>query len=286
MNNNQRRTMPKAKGNASSSAVDSDTEPPCFSTGNVMLLVEKLTANFTSSFSSCVDKIVEAIEKKLDMKIDCQASEIFELHKKVEQLEKQNKNLESINNQLNDKINQINTKLETLTAAIDDKDQYSRNTNLILHGVPSLATPDGHENQLMQHVIQVLNTNLGTTIQESDISTAHRLGKPTSIVASANTSASVGSITSQLSRPSPIIVQFNSKNVRNETLRQRKRLKGKGISINEQLTTRRASLLKRSSELVAAKRLDSAWSHDWRIIVKTLNHRTIVVHSEIDLANF
>ena len=55
--------MPKAKGNASSSTVDSDTEPPCFSTGNVMLLVEKLTANFTSSFSSCVDKIVEAIEK-------------------------------------------------------------------------------------------------------------------------------------------------------------------------------------------------------------------------------
>ena len=71
----------KTKGNSSATpSYDSDAEPLCFSTGNVILLVEKLTANFTVSFNSCMEKIVDAIDKKFDLEVEYQSTEIFNLH--------------------------------------------------------------------------------------------------------------------------------------------------------------------------------------------------------------
>src|SRR2546425_11289884 len=91
---------------------DTDSDASFITTDNVLLLIEKITTNFTTSFNNCVDKIVDAVERKLGQRIDLQASEIFELHKKIECLEKNNKQLETTNNQLSDKCNQLNAKLE------------------------------------------------------------------------------------------------------------------------------------------------------------------------------
>jgi len=88
------------------------------------------------------------------------------------------------------------------------------------------------------------------------------------------------------SRPQPIIVQFANRKTRNTTLALRRQLKGKGFSISEQLTSRRAALLKKSTELVQAGKLESAWSHDGRVLIKSLNHRTVVINNSHDLASF
>src|SRR5206468_12646426 len=118
------------------SASDIDGDSLCLSSDNVILLIDRITANFTSAFNICVDKLVSAIEKKFDHRLDCQSSEIFELNKKIDSLERQNKHLESSNTQLNDKINHLNTAMESLSASVDDLEQYSRNSNLLIHGVP------------------------------------------------------------------------------------------------------------------------------------------------------
>src|SRR2546425_256790 len=112
------------------------------------MLVQKITANFTDAFNNCVDRIVDALETKMNQRVECQQAEIFDLHKRVEVLERNNKQLETNNNQLNDKINQLNSKIETLTVTMDDLDQYSRTSNLLVHGVPSTSSAGQQETNL------------------------------------------------------------------------------------------------------------------------------------------
>jgi hypothetical protein len=82
------------------------------------------------------------------------------------------------------------------------------------------------------------------------------------------------------------VIQFANRKIRNATLSQRKNLKGKGITVTEQLTTRRAQLLRKSSDLVASHRLEGAWSHEGKVIIKTLSGRTTAIKNEQDLINY
>jgi outer membrane murein-binding lipoprotein Lpp len=269
-----------------------------FLSENILLLVERLTANFTSSFNTCVENIVDAIGKKFEQRMDCHSKEVFELNKRIDSLERQNEKLQNekfdaLNRQLQDKINQLNSKVETLLTTTDDLEQYSRNTNLLLHGVQSSAPSGGLETNLLLHVVQTLNTNLGTSLQESDINAVHRIGCPTSshAVTSGATSGVSGSsllhgTSSTPNRPLPIIIQFVNKKIRNSTISLRKNLKGKGITLTEQLTSRRAALLKKCSDLASLKRVESAWSHDGRILIKILNHRNVTITTEGDLMHY
>src|SRR2546425_7768129 len=182
----------------------------------------------------------------------------------------------------------LNNKIENLTNALDDLEQYSRNSNLLVHGIPSLSTSAGSEENLADHVIQLLNSNLGTSILSTDISTVHRIGRhhPPSATEGAGISGQLNSSSTAQAKPLPVIIQFLNKKIRNATLVQRRRLKGKNISITEHLTARRASLLKKSTDLVASHKIEGAWSHDGRILVKTFNHRTLVINNERDLISY
>jgi hypothetical protein len=115
--------------------------------------------------------------KKAGQNIEGQASEIFNLHKKIETLENSCKKLETSNVLLNEK--KQSAKIETLENNIDELDQYFRNVNLLVHGVPTFNTTGGSEANLSHHITQILNQNLGTSFQESDIVSTHRIGRPT-----------------------------------------------------------------------------------------------------------
>ena len=47
--------------------------------------------------------------------------------------------------------------------------------------------------------------------------------------------------------------------------------------ITEHLTGKKTQLYKKANDLVQAKKLDSAWVHDGRIIAKCLDKRTFIV---------
>src|SRR2546425_389885 len=95
---------PKVKASNSALATDTDGDTSFISSDNILLLIDKISANFTTSFNVCVEKIVDSIGKKFEQQLECHSTEIFNLHKKIEILEKQNKSLETTNGQLNEKI--------------------------------------------------------------------------------------------------------------------------------------------------------------------------------------
>jgi hypothetical protein len=131
------------------------------------------------------------------------------------------------------------------------------------------------EQDLTTRIITILNSNLNSAIQEQDLVAVHRIGRPTP---DGNAASSP--------KPAPIIVQFSIRQLRNSTLSKRRLLKGKGFSLTEQLTARKSQILKKCNELVSAQKIQSTWSHDGRILIKTLSNRIAVVASQADLEKF
>jgi hypothetical protein len=67
---------------------------------------------------------------------------------------------------------------------------------------------------------------------------------------------------------------------------KRKAFKEKRIAITEQLTANHAQLLKKASELVMARRLQAAWSHDEKILIKLLDNRVVLISAVSDLVQY
>jgi hypothetical protein len=99
--------------------------------------------------------------------------------KKIETLEQKHQQLKMSNNELRDKNSQLCARVEALTNSMDDIEQYSRNSNLLIHGVPAITTTGNSEDGLVNHIVQLLNTHMGTTLREDDITTIHRIGRST-----------------------------------------------------------------------------------------------------------
>src|SRR5688572_9833529 len=104
--------------------------------------------------------------------------------------------------------------------------------------------------RVKQLVVDSLAPNMrNIELKKEHINVAHRISAPRQ----ANlTRPSAPSSTSTVTpnRPPPIIVRFLQREVRNSILANRRQLKGKPISISEQLTNRRSQLLRKSNELV------------------------------------
>lgn len=240
----------------------------------MVTLLTSITASFTASFNLCVDRIIDSIEKKLTTRMDIQATEHFDLNKKVERIEKVNQDLAAENANLKDSIKNLTSRLDNICQNVDDLDQYSRNVNLLVHGVPSSNDPA--ESDLTDRLVGYLNSNLGLTLKHDDISTLHRLPKP----------ATQSSTTGATSKPAPVIVQFLSRSTRNTVLSKRKLLKGKSVVITEQLTAKKMSLLRKANEFVTSGKLQSAWTHDGKILIKTLNNHTMAINTPAQLDQF
>ena len=236
-----------------------------------------ITNSFTTSFNTCVDKIIDGLDKRLNQKIDSQSVDIFDLNKRCERLEKANKDLASENSTLKDLVKSLSNKIDSLTQNVDDLEQYSKGTNLLIHGIPTHMSADGStEINLETRVVDYLNNNLNVSLSDNEVSAIHRLNRNTASSSTRQPSAST-------QRPAPILVQFCNRKARNNVLSKRKLLKGKNVAITEQLTTKRTQLLKKANDLVTNSKLSSAWTHEGRVLARTSENKTITLtFSNID----
>ena len=94
----------------------------------------------------------------------------------------------------------------------------------------------------------------------ADLDRTHRLGKRKP--------------TDNSSRPRPIIVKFTSYRVRSSVFRSKRKLKNSGISVSENLTPLRSSLLR---EAKAHDAVETAWTTDGRIVCLLKNSKKVTV---------
>ena len=136
----------------------------------------------------------------------------------------------------------LKSEVDKLRDELDDQQQYSRRTCLLLHGVKEEQRED-----VETKVKEVLDSKLEIKLDEKDIARTHRLGKK-----------------KDDGKPRPIIIRFLSYRQRKKVFDKKRKLKGSKIVLTENLTKKLYALLQSCKTKFG---FDKVWSYDGRIYI-------------------
>lgn len=171
---------------------------------------------------------------------------------KIEHLENENTILKAT-------INSQEEALKSLTTKYNAMDQSLRNKAIRINGVKE--TRNENTKKVM---ITIIKEKIGVDIKEKYIEKCYRLGKPVN------------------NRNRPIVVYFSRLDVKQNVYNNKKKLKGTGIVIREDLCPGKLKIIKMALEKIG----DNAelWTIDGRIFVKCRSTNKIMkLNSEEDV---
>ncbi len=181
--------------------------------------------------------------------------------------------------------------LEVAHSRIDHLEQYTRMDNIIINGLvcksyAEMATPNqtrGATSAPVQHdimegqveqVIQFLRRDVGVNIKDTDISVVHDL--PSRIQKGGHNKN--------------IIVKFTNRRAKEAVMKNKGKLRGKNIYINEHLTGRNAHIFRKARELRKLNKVEAAWTRNCQVLVRTPGDpehaKTLVINCMEDFTKF
>ena len=164
--------------------------------------------------------------KEMQIKSDKQLIELTSsvkfLTSKFDELKKERKEKDELINSLQIEVSSLKVEVKSLEKKTDDQEQYS-----LIHGLNEAKTEDTDE-----MVLDVINDKLNMEMSLVSIDRSHRLGK----------------WKDPGQKPRAIIVKFTRYKDRHLAFRNKKLLKGSGISVTERLTLKRMEHLKKARE--------------------------------------
>ena len=254
----------------------------------------KLESVIISSVERCldkqnvIDKLVQSVEKCFESKFAVIATKISALENENIRANERIGDLILTNKGLSDDVALLKKRVEMMEA-------HSKKDNLIIHGLKvrsyaeaasssGRASHDGsgtrHDESgsdagdevvpnhmdTQQAVIDFCRKELHVDVTERDISAAHRLKPPRG--GRPGRGSSDGSPAQP--QPTPVIVRFTSRRVRDVVFTARKKLKKSScrVFINEHLTPEAASLFKCSRDLVKGKKIASTWTFGGQVYIR------------------
>ena len=171
---------------------------------------------------------------------------LFEMETKLDQQEKEISSLRESKKSVDFELTQEKRRYQTLSNSLNDLEQYSRRNNIRIFGVTDNKKDETlHETENV--VRNLLRNKLNLNFGPEDFEICHRIGRYT---AGANRA---------------IIVKFLYRKSRVLTISERKKLKGSGIIISEDLTHKN---VKRLQDIKALSCVESCWSRDGRLYAK------------------
>jgi hypothetical protein len=152
---------------------------------------------------------------------------------------------------LQNEVIELRTKLrevaDNCTDRADELEQYQRRNNLRFFGIKEAKTEDTDA-----LVIQLCREKLDIELPADAICRSHRVGK---LPAQPATDGS--------SRPRPIIVRFVGYRYRQRVFAAKKKLKGSGVTVREDLTARRMEVYRTAAEKHGVR---NTWTLDGRVL--------------------
>ena len=271
MSERRRRKRRKTKDSLSSGG-----SPPTQNSGEVHMMheTEAPAASIEESEQPSLKemwKVLSRIEENTATLLAENAS----LKTNLESTQAEFKILSEQNKKLHDRILELerrdfvkSKKIEELEAKYDDAEQYSRKFNLEIDGVPESEGED------VSNIVLDLAETVEVDLQEEDIDMCHRFYKGEG-------------------KARPIIVKFSNYTSKSEMYSARFSLRNldlaakfgsEKIFINENLTTRRATLYAKVRRKVKTLAQWKMWTTDGKIFVKkALTGHRIRINTEEDL---
>lgn len=192
---------------------------------------------------SFMEAIKECVEKAVEDKIEPLIRSIENLETV---LERQNERLLKYEEQ----VDSMSTQIKYLDDKCNELDQYSRRNCLRISGLPETAGEITDD-----LVINLARDKLEIPLSAEDIDRSHRIGR------------------NLPDKTRAVIVKFTTYRARSSVIKVRRKLRGSGIVIREDLTKSNHQLLKSTTDHRDVK---SAWTLDGKVfaIVTTNGHET------------
>ncbi|KAK3921113.1 Protein unc-13-like protein C [Frankliniella fusca] len=199
-----------------------------------------------------VDDLQELIAQSVGEALKPLQSSVTKIQKELSSLRQQ---VDTMKEELVSKDAEIVQLKTVVKDGLDEREQYSRRKNLRIFGIEETDREDTDK------LVIDLADKIGVSLQNSHIDRSHRVGK-------------VGE------NPRPIIVRFVSYAERREVFTSKKKLRGTGIIVREDLTKLRLDLLKKAVSKYSPK---AVWTSDGTILVNIGKTRPFRVKTESDL---
>nr|CAI5845611.1 unnamed protein product [Callosobruchus analis] len=178
--------------------------------------------------------IKEDILNTILRKIEDTNQGIAELNKKLDDLQREMVQVKQVSDSNRIKIEEANKKIEQM-------EQFSKRCNLRFFGIP-----ETNDEKCRDVITDIIKTKLNlSSISTEDIEVAYRSGS------------------SKGNAPRVIFVRFYSARVKNDVYSNKKNLKGSRITIREDLTATRMTIVK---EKIARHGKDQVWTINGRIV--------------------
>ena len=176
---------------------------------------------------------------------------IEKLEGKMFDLEAKNTEFRQAVGNLEYRIEELLDPLKNADVRLNDLEQYGRRNSIRISG---LADDNSKENveECVTRVVDLVNNKLNVSLDQSDIDTAHRLGK------------------FNQSRPRNTIVKLVHRRKKSEIIRARRQLKNSKITIFDDLTKANQRKLKEAYELECVK---NSFSVDGKLFVILKNNK-------------
>ena len=209
-------------------------------TETVNAMKEELKQKFSADLSAAYNyiKTVESKQEKTSKQVEYLRSEISDMETKMSDLEVENESLRVTNDQLVDRLNQSNAVIKANEVCINNLEQYSRVNNIRIYGIDDKKKNESPD-ETAEEVCKLLNRDLQMKVSKSDIDIAHRMGQYRD------------------DGKRPIICKFISRKHKIEAISRRKKLKGSGKGLQEDLTYKNVKLLEAAADNASVK---ASWS--------------------------
>ena len=196
--------------------------------------------------------------------------------------------IQTIEGRANENRNEITTmkkRLDKAENSMDDFEQYSKLDNLIISGMNvlrpfSAATKPNQEHIgtdeegkeswpirdktiMIDNFVKFANDKLGVKVMPSAIVDIHTLTK-------------------RSNEKETCIVRFSNRIIREEIIRNRRKLKSTNIYINEHLTQKNAALAKTARNLRSQGKIKNTWTKNCKIFIRKLDDSVFKLLSEDD----
>ena len=214
--------------------------------------MNKMRETFDNSFKE--------YKKHVDDQLGHFESRLYNVEMKMDNIVKENEELKFENETLRDR-------LLTNEKGLNDLEQYGRRWNLRVFNVEEKSGETTQD--VTKRVCDIFTDMVKVKTEPSDIEACHRTGN----LEKARHDKKVR----------PIIVRFNNRSLKDDVLRNRSKLKGKGLSIGEDLTPYNAKLCKDAYKHEA---VDKSYSINGKVFVRLKDDRKLRLHYGCDVVSF
>ena len=214
---------------------------------------EKLSHVLTKNDSTFIKEMIketilelkESILAPVIKQVEVLESTLFNTNDENDKLKKE---IQTLKKEIEDKDKTLNTEKQKTASVINNHEQYSRVNNVRINGLPG-DMKDETSNQTAGKVLDMISKKLDINMPYHEIDIAHRLGQ---------------FVQGQNRR---VIVRFVRRQTKQNIMSIKKKLKGSGFSIFEDLTPLNAKVLA-SARKKQPDEVEHAWAANGKLFLQ------------------